>query len=237
MPIVFVENEPALIIDNKALVISDTHFGAPRISDIESVAYFINYDCNRLLRLVKLLKPSSLFVNGDIKEGLGVSAPYRVKEAIINCFNELISIGIDVYFILGNHDGKLSDWFPEPDFKFVKKYKLVSDSGSFLLTHGHKKIKEADLKGINGIISGHIHPGYNVSDGVINLVVKAWFTAEITVNDKLFYWIVIPSFSSLINGIALNTLTNDNLLRLSPFPASSNIISKKFFLLDLTPMF
>lgn len=237
MAIRFLENFPVLLIGNSNIVVADFHFGAPRITDINSVIYFINSDCSRLHKAVSKVKPSKLIVLGDVKENIGAFTPEPIRLAILNCFDKVRKLGLNVIFILGNHDGGLESLLAGGDFTYTKTLRLEHDKHNIVLIHGHRKLRSKELENVDVVISGHLHPGYLVSDGVINIVVKAWFASKIRLNEKIIDWIVVPSFSTLINGMALNSLSDNEIKEASPFPNEMEIASRRYFLLDLTPMF
>ncbi|MGQ4890898.1 MAG: metallophosphoesterase family protein [Candidatus Njordarchaeia archaeon] len=237
MTIRFLENLPALLINDSNMVVADLHFGAPKITDIDSVIYFINNDCYRLHKAISTIKPSKLIILGDVKENIGAFAPEPIRHAILNCFNKAKELGSDVIFVLGNHDGGLESLLIDGDFKYTKMLQLKHRKLNILLIHGHRKLKAEELDNIDVVISGHVHPGYLVTDGTINIVVKAWFVSKVKLGEKNIDWIITPSFSTLISGMALNNLSDIEIKEISPFPREIEIMSKRYFLLDLTPMF
>ena len=234
----FVENFPALVLDDKYLVIADLHFGSPNIFDLSTITFFIENDCRRLLSILRDKNFEALVIAGDVKDKLSARLPMSVKDEIVKCFTTILKEVNEVVIVVGNHDGGISNLFSGFDnIRVTEKFFLKEGEYAILIIHGHKKISVKSLSDINLLISAHIHPGFKVRLNNLSVIVKAWFVADLLLADKKeITWIIIPSFSSLISGIALNILSETEIKQLSPFRGDVEVLSRKFFLLDLTPI-
>ncbi len=242
MGIKLIPNEPALLVEgteDRFIVIADLHFGSPIFSDVATLISFINEDCERMIELCFRNSCKELIIAGDVKET--ISKPLRsISDAIQSCFKKISNNDINVNIILGNHDGNLGSIITNGATYHRDLMEKVIDPGEkLIITHGHKKIRFDKLIDTNVVISGHIHPGYKIDAKYASITVKAWVVVDLIINGVGINWIVLPSFSSLINGIAVNDLSDSELLTMSPFPNANEveITDRRYFLLDLTPMF
>jgi len=238
MKINFYSGEPALLAEidgEKLVIVSDLHMGAPLINDFEAVKSILKTDCNRLLKIINHIRPSKMIIAGDVKELIGYPMSYRIVEFIQKCFAELSKF-TEVLFILGNHDGGLGKIFDNKAIIYKKFLKIGNSNNKIIITHGHRKLSEKEIDKCSVLVSGHIHPGYKLAVGNSAVTIKAWFVSEISINKKVIHWVVIPAFSSLIEGIPLNLLSDYDLRKMSPFKFDFEIISKRYYLLDLTPI-
>ncbi len=242
MGIKLIPNQPALLIESatgRSIVIADLHFGSPIFSDVTTLISFINEDCERMVNLCSKNNCIELIIAGDVKETIG--KPSRsVSNAIQTCFENIANRGINISIILGNHDGNLGSIITNGvTYHRDSIEKIINQREKLIITHGHKKLMLDKLMNAKAVISGHIHPGYKIDAKYASVTVKAWVVVDLIINGVRINWIILPSFSSLINGIAVNDLSDSELLTMSPFPNTDKleIIDRRYFLLDLTPMF
>lgn len=116
---------------NRVCVISDVHMGSPLFRNMNSLQSFIRYARENNYHLC---------INGD---GLDItqSSISRMAEEIPIIFNELIALrnaGLEIYYIVGNHDiifeYFLKDWGL---FKVVPFINLVSNNKRIRIEHSH----------------------------------------------------------------------------------------------------
>ncbi|MFI5203886.1 MAG: UDP-2,3-diacylglucosamine diphosphatase [Flavobacteriales bacterium] len=112
----------------KAVIISDVHLGT--------------YGCHakELLRYLKSIKPEILILNGDIIDVWQFSKRYWPKShmKVIKHLTSLISKGVTIYYITGNHDEVLRKFtgFSLGSFQIVNKLVLELDGKKSWIFHG-----------------------------------------------------------------------------------------------------
>jgi len=238
-----IDGFPAIVVNSDTLIISDLHLGKINIRDLEAMNEIFNYEVTKISHLLKKFHVSTIIINGDIKEAIGVP-----RKIIIDQINELFRLILrhtnKIIMIIGNHDGKIKEILNKDLLKSqrvkIKRYEKISVNNlSLLVTHGHIKLNCNKLRGVDLVISAHIHPALSLLDSS-KLKVKIWGIFDVKIDcfdTKYLKWILMPAFASYILGIPLNELSDEALLDLSPFPVDkSKIFKRNYFLLDLTAL-
>jgi len=200
--------EPALLLENKILVIVDLHIGIEHEifesgitipSQVEKIQ-------QRIDKLIKQTKTKHLIILGDVKHQVPNISWQEYKE--IPKFLDHFKIKISI--IKGNHDGNIERLAP-------KKIDIYDPPGfkinNFLLTHGQAWPFMGDLDA-EYIIMGHVHPAVEFWTENFRSIEPCWLKCEID-NERLFekykiktklkQGIIMPAFNHLIGGMAFNS--------------------------------
>ncbi|NIO44215.1 MAG: phosphoesterase [Candidatus Aenigmarchaeota archaeon] len=200
--------EPALLLENKVLVIADLHIGIEY--EIFKSGITIPSQVEKLEKridnLIKQNKAKHLVILGDVKHQVPTISWQEYRE--IPKFLEHFKIKISI--IKGNHDGNIERLAPkEIDIYDPPGFKI----NNFLLTHGQAWPFLGDLEA-EYIIMGHVHPAVEFWTENFRTIEPCWLKCEID-NEKLFkkyriktqikQGIIMPSFNHLIGGMAFNS--------------------------------
>lgn len=200
--------EPALLLENKILVVADLHIGIEHEifesgitipSQVEKIQ-------ERIDRLLKQTKAKHLIILGDVKHQVPHISWQEYKE--IPKFLEHFKIKISI--IKGNHDGNIERLAPpEIDIYDPQGFKV----NNFLLTHGQAWPFLGDLD-TEYIIMGHVHPVVEFWTENFRSIEPCWLKCKID-NERLFekykiktnlkQGIIMPAFNHLIGGMAFNS--------------------------------
>ncbi|MBO3763105.1 MAG: metallophosphoesterase family protein [Candidatus Brockarchaeota archaeon] len=193
--------EPALILNNEYLVVSDLHIGFEKelrdkgINVPEKSSEF----SERLLNLLKTHKLKKLIIAGDLKHkvsGISLLESLVVTRNFLNLFLDLE----EVHLVPGNHDGDILGLLPSK----VKVHNVMGFevNGSWI-SHGHARLpKEALSK--DYIILGHIHPVVKITDNSgYSYTIQVWLE-RINKKPKV---IIMPAFNNYVGYLTVN---NDN---------------------------
>jgi len=200
--------EPALLLENKILVVVDLHIGIEHEifesgitipSQVEKIQ-------DRIDKLIKQTKTKHLIILGDVKHQVPNISWQEYKE--IPKFLDHFKIKISI--IKGNHDGNIERLAPkEIDIYDPPGFKI----NDFLLTHGQAWPFMGDLDA-EYIIMGHVHPAVEFWTEKFRSIEPCWLKCEID-NERLFekykiktelkQGIIMPAFNHLIGGMAFNS--------------------------------
>jgi hypothetical protein len=200
--------EPALLLENKILIISDLHIGIEY--EILQSGITIPSQVERLEKriddLIKQTKAKHLVILGDVKHQVPTISWQEYKEIprFLDHFNIKISI------IKGNHDGNI-------ERLAGKKIDIYEPQGfkikNFLLTHGQAWPNENDLNA-EYLIMGHVHPAVEFWTENFRTIEPCWLKCEIDnrkllekfkIKTKIKQGIIMPAFNHLIGGMAFNS--------------------------------
>jgi len=231
----FLINEPALLVE-KTLVIADIHLGV----EYEYYKSGINIpsQTSAMLKKIKKLidknKAKRLIVIGDIKHKVPGTTFQEERE--IPSFFETLSEIVLVEIIPGNHDGGLS--------KILPNIKIHPSSGylfnNVYLTHGHTWPKP-DFLNAKYLVISHNHPLIEFKDEFgYRWLEKVWIRSELKPDligkkynnfKKLPELIVMPAFSDMVGGFAMNRHEREPL---GPVLKCADLEKAKVYLLDGT---
>ncbi|MDH3365296.1 MAG: metallophosphoesterase [Thermoplasmata archaeon] len=147
----------ARLLDHNALVVADLHLGCEAALEYQGMS--LPRMQTRKLRkvvmgLLDTLKPDKLIVAGDLKHNFSRNLTQEWND--VADFIRLISAGVEVVVIRGNHDNYLGAILSEFGMRLGSELKL----GRFRIIHGH-------AGSIDGpTIMGHIHPSMSLEDEV-----------------------------------------------------------------------
>jgi len=200
--------EPALLLDNKILIIADLHIGLEYEiyksgitipSQVEKIQ-------KRIDKLIKSTKVKHLVILGDVKHQVPSISWQEYRE--IPRFFEHFKIKVTV--VKGNHDGNIERLTPA-DIDVYEPQGLKI--GDFLLAHGQAWPDKKDLDA-EYLIMGHVHPAVEFWTGNFRSMEHCWLKCEINENQikkkyktksKLKQGIIMPPFNHLIGGMAFNS--------------------------------
>lgn len=200
--------EPALLLENKILLIADLHIGLENEIYRSGITVPSQLDKiqKRIDKLIKTTKAKHLVLLGDIKHQVPTISWQEHRE--IPKFLEHFKIRVSI--VKGNHDGNIERLAPaDIDVYEPQGFKL----GDFLLLHGQawpdKKFLDAKY-----LVMGHVHPAVEFWTGNFRSIEPCWLKCEINKKEikkkyktesKLEQGIVMPSFNHLIGGMAFNS--------------------------------
>lgn len=236
-----IENSPALLINNKTLVMSDLHLGRLFIRDREMVMSILEYEISKVICLANKVRPKTIIFNGDMKESIG-NPPLIVREYLEKLLEHLAPFVKEIIIIKGNHDGKIEEVLNKNRsfYQILIQNNVMEYNEKLIIGHGHKKISGKLINDAEIIISAHIHPALKIVNNGVK--VKIWGLFEVgpdtlkSDEETLHKWLVMPAFSGMVEGMALDSIFNEELIRFSPFPNNWKIFKKRFMLLDITPI-
>lgn len=162
MRLEFIENGPALIVENRerTLVVADLHFGIE--FDLASQGWhFRSRSKDRLERVLAIThehSPDRIILLGDVKHGVPITSRQEFRE--LPAILERLRTEAELRIAPGNHDGGL-ERFTEPGEMLPMNGSLVDGVGYL---HGHT-YPDPSLLG-NLMISGHHHPFVFLKDEV-----------------------------------------------------------------------
>ncbi|MBN3037489.1 MAG: metallophosphoesterase [Candidatus Diapherotrites archaeon] len=189
-------NEPALLLDDKALVIGDLHIGLE--SSLSRKGVRLGSNTRRMLaharRLVRETGAEDLIILGDLKERIGAVSAQEARE--VPAFLHSIAKEVNVVIVLGNHDAGLgpllSGFETHPPSGFLY--------GKHLLIHGNAKPNRSFLEQCDDVIASHWHPVINFRAGQE----KVWVQAVVAKKKLL----IMPSFNNLLGGVDVSRIDN-----------------------------
>lgn len=250
---------PALILEEnkeKTLVISDLHIGweAALAKQGIHIPSQTSKMLKILLKLIKISKPSSIIILGDLKHTI---ARVEIEERRdIPSFLEEISKKVKkIQLIPGNHDGNIKSLLPS-NIELLPSSGIIAQENIGLI-HGHAWFSLKLLK-CKGLIMGHMHPVVAFKDhfgfksfkqvwvkalfnknNLINALMKRFKNKlkEETLSINLSQCLIMPSFNPLLGGQSVNlawSKENNNKEYIGPILRSGSIDLKnaEVYLLD-----
>jgi putative SbcD/Mre11-related phosphoesterase len=181
------------LVKENILVISDTQIGyeeslnsqgilVPRIEYKETKA--------RLEKLINLINPSHVIINGDIKHEFGRVSRTEWKNTLD--LIDFVCSKSRLILIKGNHDSILSPIAEKKGIKLIDHY----FRDGIYLCHGHKIPEDDDFKRSKAVIIGHAHPAVGLRENERVEKYKCFLKGRYK-NKSL---IVLPSFNSITVG-------------------------------------
>jgi metallophosphoesterase superfamily enzyme len=230
---------PILIIENSDfsnyLVITDIHIGFE--DKIKRKGVFIDSKKNVdelidiLSKTIQKTQIKNMIILGDLKSSTNTitqsewdNVPYFVRSLAKLC---------NIYLIPGNHDGNIIHLVSNSVNLMAAKGMEIND---ILLTHGHAVPKIG--KGINKIVTGHLHP-ILIKEGNILNGQKVWIKIILKKNEvdhikntanknsvRKIEFIIIPHFNNyLTHGIEFSI--ENKLKGKSKLPLLHNLTTKQ----------
>ena len=97
-------------------------------------------------------------VAGDVKHPI-LGTPRPLRPVLFEFFSSLLSAGLEVEVVLGNHDVGLERYLPSEVAVHPASGAVIEGVGVF---HGHRWPSDEVLKSAR-IVAGHLHPGYRLA--------------------------------------------------------------------------
>ena len=221
---------PAIIVKKKSeknLIVSDLHIGW----EVSLAAQGIHIPSQtpkiirKVSKLLKLYKPTSLILLGDIKHTV-TGVELNEWHDVPDFFEKISTLVSDIRIVPGNHDGNLEALIP-------RKVKILDPKGTILfdevgIFHGHAW-PSIELLECNHLIMGHLHPAITLRDDFgFRTTRQVWVKARCNVkkladtlaknasskirkfldsylheNLRILEFIIIPSFNEIPKDIGI----------------------------------
>jgi uncharacterized protein len=155
----------------------------------------------KIEKLLKLIKPNKLIINGDFKHEFGLinKTEWKILKLI-----DMINEYCELVLIKGNHDTVLESIVKKKDLRLVNYY----FENDVYICHGHEIPKNKEFNESKFMIIGHEHPALMLEDGGRREKFKCFLKGKYS-NKHI---IVMPSYNELTIG---SDILNQK--RLSPF--------------------
>lgn len=191
----------------KILVVGDLHLGYEEALRQRGLDVPINQFKEAESELKKTMeyikekygKIEKVIFLGDIKHHF--SYLFTEREELRKLLSFVRKQGVeeqDIIFIRGNHEknernGKYVDYYIVKDIAFI---------------HGHREFPEIYAKEINLIVMGHLHPTILLEDKM--KIKREKYKCFLVGRYKKKDFIVVPSFLSITEGVAMSEFGEDN---------------------------
>lgn len=179
-----------LVID-KTLIFSDFHIGYEEALNKQGIfvpRFQFEDMINRLIPILKKVKPETIVINGDLKHEFGTISKTEWKQTL-KLLDLLSKYSKKIILVKGNHDTILEPIAKKRNLEIVDYYIM----NKIYFCHGNKIPKQIDQ---NIIIIGHEHPAVSISTGLRSEKYKCFLLG--TFNRKKL--IVMPSFNQVTEG-------------------------------------
>ena len=140
----------------KILILSDLHLGKSghfRKSGIAIPHAVMKEDMQRLITDIQFFKPELVVIVGDLFH----SVANKEHELFLKWRNDLAHVSI--LLVKGNHDIVPGEWYAKANIKTVEKYWRRNN---FLFVHYIEDVVDEEIKDVDYIFSGHIHPAVSI---------------------------------------------------------------------------
>lgn len=140
--------------DEKALILSDSHFGKTghfRKSGVPVPQNIFLEDLQRLFNLLQFYKPEQLIVIGDLFHSQ-TNKEHLLFEKWRNDFSQL-----EIVLIKGNHDVLRNDWYKQIKISLFANEPLRMNALAFI--HDYAHIQNFPQYADAYFLTGHLHPG------------------------------------------------------------------------------
>jgi len=204
-----VPNKPALIIDDKILVIADLHIGIE--SELRGHGLNVSSQTGKMFdnleKICKKYKPKKIVLLGDIKHNIPSSTISERKD--VEKFLKNAKKLSKIHIVVGNHDGFIKKLVPEDITVYPSQGFTIENIG---FIHGHSWPKEEVIKS-DQVIMAHTHPTIMLTDRLGHKSFEpCWVDAkpnkkkikEKYKTEKTPKILIIPAFNPLCGGIAIN---------------------------------
>jgi DNA ligase-associated metallophosphoesterase len=143
--------------DEKALILSDSHFGKTghfRKAGVPVPQNVFLEDLQRLFNLLQFYKPNQLIVVGDLFHSKS-NKEHLLFEKWRNDFSQL-----EILLVKGNHDILHNDWYDRIKINVFADEPLRINALAF--THDYAHIKKFTQHADAYFFTGHLHPGISI---------------------------------------------------------------------------
>jgi len=112
----------------------------------------------RLVAAARANEARSILIAGDVKHPI-VGTPPSLRPVVFRFFSDLLSAGLEVEVVLGNHDVGLVRHLPREVVVHPASGIVRGGTGIF---HGHRWPSNAVLRS-RRLVAGHLHPGFRLA--------------------------------------------------------------------------
>jgi len=217
---------PALSINfarERVLVVADLHLGVEAELANEGVGLPSQMPKikERLIELIRQQEPDRLVLLGDVKHNVPVAAWQEWRE-LPEFFADLAKL-TRVEIVPGNHDGNIGGMVPSGVVIHNPRGLVLGTRKRVGLIHGHTWPRPEVLE-VETLVAAHNHPAVEFRDELgARTIEPIWLRCRLEPKkfpDKLRSAIrgdgpellVMPAFSELISGAAVNRNVNEKLL-------------------------
>jgi hypothetical protein len=211
MPISFVHDEPALLIEpDKILVIADLHIGLERElarKGIHVPSQLMKLQ-DRLFGIIEKTNAEHVIILGDIKNEYAGTSWSDLAD--VPAFFSRLTEKVKVTVVKGNHDGGIEAVVPK-NVEVHEPEGFVL--GGILFTHGQAWPEKSDLSA-KTLVMGHIHPAIEFWSSGARSVEPVWIRAPVNRTElerkfktevALETAVIVPVFNHLAGGAAFNS--------------------------------
>lgn len=189
------------------LVISDLHLGLEKTMTSKG-NYIPSSQLERIKedieQAVEETGASRILVNGDLKNQYRTS--YSETEEIKEFLNFVKARFDEVIVIEGNHDTFVESTVEDADIELREHFQ---EDGK-LYIHGHEGLGKYELQDFDTVIIGHEHPAIALEDEIgVREKIPAFLYGDTESGRSI---VVMPAFSSIANGTAVNEVPKRELL-------------------------
>ncbi len=202
-----IPDEPAVLIDNEALVIADLHIGIE--VELGKAGIFLPSQTTKMaqkvIQITEKTDAKSLVVLGDTKHFIPGTAALERRD-IPHFFNSLLEVVNDVHVVAGNHDATIRPYIPGA-VKFHGPGGFTLGRVGFV--HGHAWPSGTVMKSA-ALVMGHNHPAVVLVDELGGKSIQpCWvrfkFKSKIKGHPQIpREGLLVPSFNELCGGATVN---------------------------------
>ena len=205
-----VDKIPCLYLEKQdLLIVSDLHLGLEE-SLTKDGNYVPRHQMEGIKEDIETAKDetgaSRILVNGDIKNEFATTR-YSESKEIKEFFRLLKNSFEEVILVQGNHDNFIESVLTKFDIEPVN----YSVEGEVLFTHGHQGLDELEIEqDYRTVVIGHEHPALALEDEIgVREKVDCFLYGK---NSEGLKIVVMPAFSPISNGTAVNETPQHELL-------------------------
>ncbi|HEX5151601.1 MAG TPA: ligase-associated DNA damage response endonuclease PdeM [Parafilimonas sp.] len=184
--------------DEKALILSDSHFGKTghfRKSGVPVPQNIFLEDLQRLFNLLQYYKPDQMIVVGDLFHSRS-NKEHLLFEKWRNDFAQL-----EILLVRGNHDVLHQDWYKQVKINVYADELLRINTLAFI--HDYTHIERFPRHTDAYFFTGHVHPGIHFSGkGRQSLSFPCFYFSR--------QFAILPAFSKFSGLALINKSRTDN---------------------------
>ncbi len=194
---VYLINKALWIEKKKLLAIADLHIGYEEYLNEFGIAIprqQFKIMKEEIDKLMDMLKPEIVVINGDLKHEFGEISRQEWQETL-----EIIDLILNkskLVLVKGNHDTILEPIARKKGLKIVDYYCI--DKICFM--HGDKLYEKAIQKS-EMLVFAHIHPAISLREGIKTERFKCWLVGKWRIKAQTKAIIIMPSFLFYIEGL------------------------------------
>jgi putative SbcD/Mre11-related phosphoesterase len=202
-----IPNTPALLIDEKILVVADLHIGIEE--ELKEAGFILPSQTKKmvdlLVSILKKTEPDKLVILGDAKHNIPKTSRQEWSE-VPDAIQAALEYVDEIEILPGNHDGGIRKIVPENVRIGISKGTTVGDVGLF---HGHAWPSE-DVMRSKVAIMAHNHPVILFMDKLgLRTSKRCWMRANFRRKSDRYKkmpkeLIIIPAFNEFCGGTPIN---------------------------------